>query len=174
MRWILGAACLGLAVVGSSAAALQQRAPVPLVDPVTLRCDPPLVTPTDELVPRKYLVLHSQMSSALGGVLVWTNNENHYSFVGPASFWWSRGVCSKTTLPRSLPRAALVRIADPDLTCVVPGRRLLIHAARRGGTNSFAVRAMPHGQLLFRVELRGQTVRTYASRYAVRLCDLSE
>ncbi|MGH3072445.1 MAG: hypothetical protein ACRDNB_09300 [Gaiellaceae bacterium] len=132
------------------------------------------MTPTDELVPRKYLVIHSRLSSVLGGVLVWTNNENHYSFIGPNSFWWSRGVCSKSSLPKSLPRASMVRIADPDLTCVVPGRRLLIHAARHAGSNSLSVRAMPHGQLLVRVELGGKTVRSYASRYAVRLCDLTE
>jgi hypothetical protein len=114
------------------------------------------------------------MSSALDGVLVWTNNKSHYSFISPNSFWWSRGVCSKSSLPKALPRASLLRIADPDLTCVVPGRRLLIHAARQAGSNSVAVRAMPHGQLLFRVELGAKTVRTYASRYAVRLCELSD
>jgi hypothetical protein len=130
------------------------------------------VTPTDELVPRKYLVVHSRFASNLGGVLIWTNNASYYSFVGSRSFWWSRGVCSRASLPKSLPRASMVSIADPDLTCVVPGRRLLVHAARHGGSNSLSIRALPHGQLLFRVELGGKTVRAYASRYAVRLCDL--
>ena len=172
-RWTLSAACLSLALIGP-AAGRQLRAPIPLTEAVTLRCSPPLVTATDDLIPRKYLVVRSQMSSALGGVLIWTNNESHYSFVGPNSFWWNTGVCTKSALPESLPRASMVRIADPDLTCVVPGRRLLIHAARNSGSNAVAIRAMPHGQLLFRVELRGPTVRSYASRYAVRLCDLSE
>ena len=123
-------------------------------------------------MPRKYLVVHSRLASNLGGVLIWTNNASYYSFVGPKSFWWSRGVCTKASLPKSLPRASLVTLADPDLTCVVPGRRLLIHAARQGRWNSLSVRALPHGQLLFRVELGGRTVRTYASRYAARLCEI--
>lgn len=170
--WPVLAVCLVLAVVTSAAAGVQQGSPKPLDHPVTLRCDPPLVTEIDALVPRKLIVVRAALSSQLGGVLVWTNNVSYYSFVGASSFWWSKDVCAKAVLPKSLPRAKLVRLRDVSITCVVPGRQLLVHATRRNGTNSLSLRALPHGQLLVHVQLVGKTVRAYASRYAIRRCEL--
>lgn len=165
--------CLALAVVASAAAGVRQGAPAPLAGAVTLRCNPPLVTELDAVVPRQLLVIRAEQSRRLGGVLVWTNGvTGHYSFVGPKSIWWSRSVCRESTLPSTLPRASLVRIPEPSITCVVPGRRVLVHAERRDGVNSMSLRALPHGQLLLRVELAGETVRAFASRYAIRLCEL--
>lgn len=172
-KLLFPALCLSAGIAAAAASAgVGQVGPTLLTKPVTLSCHPPLVTQTDALVPRQLLVIRAEFQSSLGGVMVWTNgNTGQYSFVGPKSFWWSRSVCEKTSLPSALPRAQLVRLAQPTLTCVIPGRRVLVHAARRNGKNSMTLRVMPHGQLLLRVEFQGATIRSYASRYAVRLCE---
>lgn len=171
-RSLIVGLCLALAVVASAAAGAQRIGPTPLTDAMTVRCSPPLVTPVDELVPRQLMAFRAGVSSRLGGVLVWRNNGTQYSLLGPKAFWWNQGECRKVTLPKDMPRASLVKLPEPSITCVIPGRYLLMHAARRNGINSMSLRAMPHGQLILRVELVGKTVRSYASRYAVRLCEL--
>jgi hypothetical protein len=177
IRWMLRrhvlAAALALTAVGSAAAGVRLDNPRSLTGPVTVRCDPPLVTETGVLAPRQFMVARMEFASTLGGVLVWTNNSSYYSFVGSRTASFDRKLCARVKLPKTLPRARLVRLAKPELTCVVPGRRLLVHAERRGGTALLSVRAMPHGQLLAHFRLSKNRTAAFASRYAVTNCDLN-
>jgi hypothetical protein len=118
------------------------------------------------------MAFRAGLSGQLGGVLVWRNNGTQYSLLGPGSFWWNRSECRKVSVPKDMPRARLVKLRELSIACVIPGRYLLMHAARRDGIDSLSLRAMPHGQLILRVERAGRTVRSYASRYAVRHCEL--
>ena len=172
MPRLVVALTVALTVVASAAAGVQRVGPTPLTDAVTVRCNPPLETPVDELVPRPLMAFHAGLSGQLGGVLIWRRLGTQFTLVGPKTFWWNRNECRKVTLPKRLPSASLVRLPEPSITCLIPGRYLLMHAARRNGVNSLSLRAMPHGQLILHVELVGKTVRSYASRYAVRLCEL--
>lgn len=166
-------ACLVLAVVTSAAAGVRQAFPEPLTHPVTLRCDPPLVTAVDEIVPRPLIVIRAVRATKPLGVLVRTNGVTQYAWMDAQGFLGGeKPVCAKSVLPKALPRASLVRLKNLSLVCVVPGRRLLVHAERRDGTNLMTLRALPHGQLLLHVQLVGKTMRAYASRYAARLCEL--
>ena len=161
------------AVVASAAAGVRQALPEPLTQPVTLRCDPPLITAVDELVPRTLMVIRAVRATRPLGVLVRTNNATHYAWMDAQGFLaGEKPTCAPSSLPKSLPRARLVRLEELSLVCVVPGRRLLVHAERRGRTNSMTLRALPHGQLLLHVQLVGKTMRAYASPYTVRLCEL--
>lgn len=159
--------------IGSAAGGGLGQRPRPLDAPLTVRCSPPLVTETGVLAPRQFIVVRMAFSAQLGGMLVWTNNANYYSFVGPRSAWFDQQTCARTNLPSSLPRARLVRLGRPELTCVVPGRRLLVHAQREGNASSLSVRAMPHGQLLARFNVSNRKTSAYASRYAAAACDLN-
>lgn len=138
-----------------------------------MTCDPPLVTETGVFSPRQFMVARMEFASTLGGVLLWTNNSSYYSFVGPRTASFDRKLCDQVKLPRALPRARLVRLAKPELTCVVPGRRLLVHAERQGGTALLSVRAMSYGQLLAYFRLSKNGTAAFASRYAVTNCDLN-
>jgi len=172
-RWLALVAALALTFVGAAAAGVRLDNPRSFTKPVTVRCDPPLVTETGVLAPRQFMVARMEFASRLGGVLVWTNNATYYSFVGPRTAAFDRMLCDHVKLPKALPHARLVRLAKPELTCVVPGRRLLVHAERKGSNALVSVRAMPHGQLLahFRVSKSGTTA--FASRYATANCDLN-
>jgi len=159
--------------VAAAAGGVQRALPRPLTEPVTLRCDPPLVTAVDEFVPRSLMVIRAVRATRPLGVLVRTNGQTQYAWMDAGGFLGGTPpVCAESVLPKSLPRAKLVRLTRLSLVCVVPGRRLLVHAAKRGGTNFLTLRALPHGQLLLHVQLRGRTMRAYASQYAVRLCEL--
>ena len=165
--------CLALAVAASAAAAVERAVPAPLTRPVTLRCDPPLVTAVDELVPRSLMVIRAFRATRPLGVLVRTNGQTHYAWMDAQGFLGgTKPVCENSVLPKSLPHAKLLRLSSLSLLCVVPGRRLLVHAEKRGDTNLMTLRALPHGQLLLHVQLSGKDMRAYASRYAVRLCNL--
>jgi hypothetical protein len=166
-------AALALVAVGSAVAGVQLDNPRSLTGPVTVRCDPPLVTEVGVLSPRQFMVARMEFAPRLGGVLTWTNNSTYYSFVGSRTASFDRKLCDQVKLPKGLPPARLVRLAKAELTCVVPGRRLLVHAQRHRSTALLSVRAMPHGQLLahFRVSKNGTAA--FASRYAVTNCDLN-
>ena len=166
-------AALALIAVGSAAAGVRLDKPRSLTEPVTVRCDPPLVTETGVLAPRQFMVARMEFASTLGGVLLWTNNSSYYSFVGPRTASFDRQLCEQVKLPKVLPRARLVRLVRPELTCVVPGRRLLVHAERHGSAALLSVRAMPHGQLLAHFRLSKNGTAAFASRYAVTNCDLN-
>lgn len=171
-RGLTAVAVVALTAIGSAAGGIRLDNPRSLSEPVTVKCDPPLVTETGVLAPRQLMVARIAFSSALRGVLVWTNNSSYYSFVGPRTASFDRMLCDRVKLPNALPRARLVRLAKPELTCIVPGRRLLVHAERRGKTALLSVRALPHGQLLAHFSLSNEQTKAYASRYAVANCDL--
>jgi hypothetical protein len=164
---------LALVAVGSAAAATELDRPRSLTRPVTVKCDLPLVTETGVLAPRQFMVARMQFASTLGGVLVWTNNGTYYSFVGPRTASFDRKLCDQVRLPKALPHSRLVRLTRAELTCVVPGRRLLVHATRQGSTALLSVRALPHGQLLAHFRVSKSGTAAFASRYAVTNCDLN-
>ncbi len=165
---------LALAVVTSAAAVGARELPTPLTQPVTLRCNPPLVTAVDDFVPRPLIVVRAVRATKPLGVLIRTNALTQYAWMDAQGFLAGTDpVCTKSVLPKSLPRASLVRLRSLSVVCVVPGRRLLVHAERHESTNVMTLRALPHGQLLLHVQLVGKTMRAYASRYAVRLCNLA-
>jgi hypothetical protein len=172
---LLAPVALVFAMLGATSdAASVREGPRPLTAPLTVLCAPDTVTETGSFTPRTLIVVHASYSSRDSWIVVWSNDLAYHAVLGKDSAWWSKKTCKKASLPIDLPAAKLVRLVDLRMTCAVPGRRLLVHATprRRNGT-ALTLRAMPHGQLLAHVLLRGREVRAFASNYAVRLCDLN-
>jgi hypothetical protein len=160
------------ALAPADAAAREQ--PTPLARPLTVSCDPVLLTETSSFTPRTLISVRTTLDRNSGSIFVWTNSAYFYAVVGRRSAWSNQKICRATVLPRNLPPAVLTRVARPRLSCAVPGRRLLVHARPlRGGGSTLTVRALPHGSVLghFVFSRDSRTPRAYASRYALRLCD---
>jgi hypothetical protein len=172
---LLAPLALAFAVLGSTSdAAPVREGPRPLTAPLTVLCTPKVVTETGTFAPRQLIVVFAAYSPRESWTVVWSTQASFHAVVGAGSAWWSKKTCKKASLPTNLPAAKLVRLVDLGMSCAVPGRRLLVHAVpRRLGGSALTLRAMPHGQVLAHVLLRGREVRAFASNYAARLCDLN-
>lgn len=171
----LAALAVTLAACAAADAAAREQ-PTPLARPLTVICDPVLLTETGSFTPRTLISVRTTLDRDSGSIVVWTNSANFYAVVGRRSAWSNKEICRETVLPRNLPPTVLTRVVRPWLSCAVPGRRLLVHARPlRGGGSTLTARALPHGSVLGHVVFSrdSRTPRAYASRYALRLCDLN-